>query len=149
MGPKAKRRRGHSCWCCRRHRPNEAFSGGGHARHLCRDCAKLGRHELSFRQAERDMERAMGFSPPFPRRARALLERFLTHENARVREYAAELLEQDRKERAELREETERACEEYMSACAAQAREEQAWKPEPEQPASWPGSGPEELELPF
>src|SRR5437773_7843989 len=32
---------GHFCWMCQRHRPNEAFSGKGHARHLCKECARL------------------------------------------------------------------------------------------------------------
>src|SRR5258708_27457861 len=32
---------GHYCWMCQRDRPNEAFSGKGHARHLCKECARL------------------------------------------------------------------------------------------------------------
>jgi len=32
---------GHFCWMCRRSRPNEAFSGGNHGRHLCRECARI------------------------------------------------------------------------------------------------------------
>lgn len=33
-----KRSRGHWCWSCGRVRPNEAFSGRDHGRHLCREC---------------------------------------------------------------------------------------------------------------
>jgi hypothetical protein len=50
-----KRRRGHFCWSCERSLPNERFSGGGHARHVCRECAKLGQEELEYRQTVRDM----------------------------------------------------------------------------------------------
>jgi hypothetical protein len=34
-----KRGRGHYCWSCQQTKPNEAFSGGNHGRHLCRTCA--------------------------------------------------------------------------------------------------------------
>jgi hypothetical protein len=34
-----KRGRGHWCWSCQQVKPNEAFSGGNHGRHLCRTCA--------------------------------------------------------------------------------------------------------------
>jgi hypothetical protein len=34
-----KRGRGHWCWSCQQTKPNEAFSGGNHGRHLCRTCA--------------------------------------------------------------------------------------------------------------
>jgi len=42
---KRKQRRGRYCYLCGRHRPNEAFSGKGHARHLCKECARLPREE--------------------------------------------------------------------------------------------------------
>ena len=38
--PKKKKRPGHYCWVCGRHRANERFSGKGHARHICRDCSR-------------------------------------------------------------------------------------------------------------
>ena len=50
---------GHYCWACGRRRPNEKFSGRGHARHLCRECAKLGAEELAYRQALRNLERCI------------------------------------------------------------------------------------------
>ena len=34
-----KRGRGHWCWSCQQTKPNEAFSGRNHGRHLCRTCA--------------------------------------------------------------------------------------------------------------
>ena len=36
----ARDRGGHYCWVCERYRPNERFSGGGHARHICRECQR-------------------------------------------------------------------------------------------------------------
>ena len=36
---------GNFCWMCERIRPNEAFSGRNHGRHLCRECARLPKSE--------------------------------------------------------------------------------------------------------
>lgn len=47
---------GHYCWMCGRVRPNEKFSGSGHKRHLCRECAKRPREERERIQAIRDIE---------------------------------------------------------------------------------------------
>lgn len=46
-----RKKRAHWCWSCDRVLANERFSGRGHARHICRSCAKLGVDELQFRQA--------------------------------------------------------------------------------------------------
>lgn len=35
----------HFCWVCERVRPNESFSGRNHARHVCRECARIPRSE--------------------------------------------------------------------------------------------------------
>lgn len=35
------KRSGHFCRICKRCRPNEAFSGRGHATHLCKTCQRL------------------------------------------------------------------------------------------------------------
>ena len=61
MSRKKRKRKqpGHFCWVCGRQRPNEKFSGRGHARHVCRECAKLGADELAYRQALRNLERCM------------------------------------------------------------------------------------------
>lgn len=32
---------GHYCRICGRSRPNEKFSGKGHSKHICKDCAKI------------------------------------------------------------------------------------------------------------
>ena len=36
-----KKKRGHYCRICGDYKPNEKFSGKGHARHVCKTCAKL------------------------------------------------------------------------------------------------------------
>ena len=48
---------GHYCWVCGRTRANERFSGKGHARHICKDCARLPREERDRLQALIDIER--------------------------------------------------------------------------------------------
>ncbi|MEI8254846.1 MAG: hypothetical protein WCJ30_04160 [Deltaproteobacteria bacterium] len=52
MGRK-KRYRGHYCWVCESILPNEKFSGGGHARHVCRKCNRLGPERLAALQTIR------------------------------------------------------------------------------------------------
>jgi cupin 2 domain-containing protein len=37
---KKKKLRGHYCWVCGCRRANEKFSGKGHTRHICKDCAR-------------------------------------------------------------------------------------------------------------
>ena len=91
---------GHFCWACDRRRPNEKFSGRGHARHLCRDCSKLGAEELAYRQALRNLERCVTWEGVIPRKRRKSFEQFLVHEDARIRTCAEEMLEDDRAERA-------------------------------------------------
>ena len=36
-----KKRRGHYCYICGTYKANEKFSGSGHARHVCKECAAL------------------------------------------------------------------------------------------------------------
>lgn len=79
---------GHFCWSCGRVRPNEKFSGRGHARHLCRDCARLGPAELAFRQTTRDIDGLFDWSGRVKRSGRQALDRFLAHSDDRVRLYA-------------------------------------------------------------
>lgn len=101
---------GHFCWCCRRRRPNERFSGGNHPRHLCRDCAHLPAEEREYRQGERNIERLLHDGLYVPRRRRAQFNRFLEHPNARVRDLARRILaEQQRyaEERRQMRDEDE------------------------------------------
>ena len=94
---------GHYCWACNRRRPNERFFGGGHARHLCRDCSKLGAQELAYRQALRNLERCTTSEGIIPRKRRTTFEQFLGHDDPRIRSLAQEILKQDMAERALLR----------------------------------------------
>jgi len=88
-------------------RANEKFSGRGHARHLCKDCARLGKEELAYRQAIRNLERLVTWEGIIPRKKRAEFCKYLEHENERVRAYAIELQVADTEARAELRREQE------------------------------------------
>jgi hypothetical protein len=47
---------GHYCWVCGRSRPNEQFSGKGHARHVCKKCARLPQADRDRVQALLDIE---------------------------------------------------------------------------------------------
>ena len=104
MGKRAKRR-GHFCWCCGRIRPNERFSGRGHARHLCRDCAKLGASELAFRQATHDIDRLVTWDGLIRRKKHEIFARFVSHPDERIRAYAALVIARDAVERERLRRE--------------------------------------------
>jgi len=88
-------------------RANEKFSGRGHARHLCKDCAHLGKEELAYRQAIRNLERLVTWEGIIPRKKRAEFRKYLEHENERVRAYAIELQAADAEARAELQREQE------------------------------------------
>src|SRR5580692_6802997 len=81
--------RGHFCWCCGRMRPNERFSGGGHTRHVCKECHRLGSEELTYRQAVRNIDRMLTWETGrVKRKHRNNFARFLHHPNERVRRYA-------------------------------------------------------------
>jgi len=86
---------GHSCWVCSRRRPNEKFSGRGHALHICRDCRKLGSEELAYRQECRNLERCMTREGIIPRKRRKSFEQFLNHAARRIRTLAGQMQAQD------------------------------------------------------
>ena len=76
------------CWSCGRMRANEKFSGRGHSEHLCKDCARLGKEELSYRQSVRNLERLLTWDGRVPRENREQFKKYLNHENERVRAFA-------------------------------------------------------------
>jgi hypothetical protein len=84
-------------------RANEKFSGRGHARHLCKDCVRLGTEELAYRQAIRDLDRLVTWEGFIPRKKRQQFCKYLEHENERVRGYAQEIVATDAIARAEQR----------------------------------------------
>ena len=87
---------GHYCWACDRRRPNEKFSGRGQARHLCKDCEKLGSEELAYRQAYRNLERCLTWEGIIPRKRRKSFQAFLNHDDPRIRELAEQMQAEDR-----------------------------------------------------
>jgi hypothetical protein len=99
---KKRKSRGHFCWCCGRIRPNQRFSGSGHAHHLCRDCSKLGESELQYRQDLRDLERLITWEGIIGRKKRKAFNRFLEHSDPRIRHYAEELAAEDTRARVSL-----------------------------------------------
>ncbi len=52
------KRQGHFCHVCQSRRPNEAFSGKGHARHVCRECSRMPKEE---REAIEHKDEIFGF----------------------------------------------------------------------------------------
>jgi hypothetical protein len=86
-------------------RANERFSGRGHARHVCRDCSKLGKEELAYRQAARDIDRLLDWDGMIRRRQRASFERFISHPDERIRLYARDVAARDLQARESLRQE--------------------------------------------
>ena len=94
-------RRGHYCWCCGAMRPNEAFSGRGHSRHICKECSKLGGEELAYRQGVRDMDQLLDWDGLIRRKTRKQFDRYLAHPDPRIRAYASKIAAHDAKEREE------------------------------------------------
>jgi hypothetical protein len=82
-------------------RANEKFSGRGHARHLCKDCARLGKEELAYRQAIRNLERLVTWEGIIPRKKRQQFHKYSGHADERVRAYARQLEAVDALARAE------------------------------------------------
>jgi hypothetical protein len=98
-----RRRRGHFCWACERHLPNERFSGSGHSRHLCRKCSRLGADELRFRQAVLDIHRLITWDGVIRRKGRRSFERFLASPDPRIRAYAKSVRARHATVREEMR----------------------------------------------
>ena len=98
-----KRQSRHYCWSCDRRRANEKFSGKGHAGHLCKDCARLGKEELAYHQAVRNLERLVTWEGIVPRKKREQFRKYLGHKDERVRAYARQIEAADALERAKQR----------------------------------------------
>jgi hypothetical protein len=99
-------------------RANEKFSGKGHARHLCKDCARLGKEELAYRQSMRNLERLLTWDGRVPHENRRQFKKYLNHENERIREFAMEIETADAWARAERR--LDRALEDFLNDFAAE-----------------------------
>ena len=101
-------------------RANEKFSGRGHARHLCKDCARLGKEELAYRQTVRDLERLLTRDGRVPREKREQFKKYLNHENERVRAFATDIETAGAWARAERR--LDRELEDFLVDLAAGPR---------------------------
>ncbi len=149
MAKKRKKRRGHFCWSCQTTLPNERFSGRGHRRHLCKKCSRLGKEELEYRQAVRNIDRCLDWDGRLRRKQRKSFERFRDHPNERVRRYLEKLeasWAEERRRWRELRrqeEALEEAWENEMAASVEAAREEGS------ELEDFPAGGLEDDEIPF
>lgn len=76
-------------------RPHERFSPRGRRQHVCKECKRLGEDELTFRQAQRDIDRTRGLSGAILRKHRSVFERFLADPHPRIREYAEAVKRED------------------------------------------------------
>ncbi len=99
-------------------RANEKFSGKGHARHLCKDCARLGKEELAYRQTVRNLERLLTWSGHIRRRNREQFHKYLNHEDERIRAYARQIEAAEAWAVAERR--LDQDLEEFLSELAAE-----------------------------
>ena len=97
---------------------NEKFSGKGHARHLCKDCARLGKEELAYRQTMRDLDRLLTWNGHIPRRNREQFRKYLNHKDERIRAYACRIVSAEAWAVAERR--LDRDLEEFLSELAAE-----------------------------
>ena len=80
---------GHYCWACNNIRPNEAFSGKGHKRHICKRCAQKPREEIEQLQALSNID---GF----------LAQRNISGKNIAYLEHLSQSSDQEVREKAEL-----------------------------------------------
>ena len=55
MGKK-KKYRGHYCRICNRIKPNEKFTGEGHAQHICKECWIIKRRKMREKKKSKKQE---------------------------------------------------------------------------------------------
>ncbi|SBW05511.1 hypothetical protein KL86DYS2_12804 [uncultured Dysgonomonas sp.] len=58
-----KKKRGHYCRICGASKPNEAFSGKGHAKHICKECSSLSQERKNELQHINQIDRIAGKYP--------------------------------------------------------------------------------------
>ncbi len=134
MARKKRKRQGHFCWSCQGYLPNERFSGRGHRNHLCKKCSALGKEELEYRQAVRDIDRCLDWDGRLKRRQGKAFERFRDHANPRVRSYVEKVEEHWAEQRRVLREmrEQHEADEEEIEKMLAMREDERSGSAERE-----------------
>jgi len=59
----AKKKQGHFCRICHRHRANEKFSGKGHRQHICKECHREQQQQKRERKRANKQARAVGLRP--------------------------------------------------------------------------------------
>ena len=72
----------HYCKICGRYRPNEKFSGKGHAAHICKECAKI---PLDKRNEMETINHINTISPWMSKKERAWLQKMTKDKRENVR----------------------------------------------------------------
>jgi hypothetical protein len=93
---KMKRYRGHFCIVCGRIRPNEEFSGKGHAAHICKTCTKKPEAKREEAIALNRISRVYRYGD-LSRNNRRILENDSHNANKRIRDAAKEAIGSFRK----------------------------------------------------
>jgi hypothetical protein len=83
---------GHWCRICDRTRANERFSGKGHKKHICKDCAKKPKEEIDSIDQEREIFRYLQQSH-ISEKNLSRLEQLTKSQNPRIAVLAAIALE--------------------------------------------------------
>lgn len=91
--PKKKKLQGHYCCICDERKPNEAFSGKGHTKYVCKECEALPQEKKNELQIINRIERA-GEKYPKTRRDWELLEKYAkSNKYPEAKEFALFFLE--------------------------------------------------------
>lgn len=93
---KKKHHRGHYCKICGNYKPNEKFSGKGHAQHICKECASLPQEKKNELQYINHIDR-IAEKYPRSRQDWELLEKYAKNRKyPEAREYAQMILDMNR-----------------------------------------------------
>ena len=83
------------------------MTGKNHGRHLCKECSKLDKDEIQFRQTLRNAERLIGWGGTIRNRNKRALEKFLNNKDKRISDYVKSAFDEDRKIRLQWKYEEE------------------------------------------
>lgn len=97
-----KKHSGHYCKICGTYKPNEQFSGKGHAQHICKECHALPKEEQDDMIRCNQIERA-AFKYPMSRQDWELLEKYAKkYKDKESGQFAQEMLDMKRGYREEV-----------------------------------------------
>lgn len=98
---RGKKTSGHYCRICGEHKPNEKFSGKGHAKHICKECDALPQERKNELQYINQIDQA-AWKYPRSKQDWELLERFAKNKKyPEAMEYAQSILDTNRDQQFE------------------------------------------------